>query len=248
MRAAVRIETGHCTVRNDWLGRAWSAFPGETLALTDFGRGVDWISHAGPDLALRLDGTLLTTGDLGDIQWAEERCALGAVLVCKRTFPGAVVVTRDLAYDEYPAMQRFVSVISLMARPAELRAPIVDALCVDRTNTKLRWDSFQQEGESFAGELQERGIALVRGHHGLIVGAYHGASYDFFDIDPGRCTLGFPAQYLVEPGSVTRLPSTFILVYAGDLANASRTDYADFLAQMRKEHKARENGQGEPYD
>jgi hypothetical protein len=248
MRAAVSIESGHCAVRNAWIERTWSPFPGDTLRLTDTRRDQDWVSREGPDLAIRFDGGLLGPGGFGDIQWSEERNALGAALVCKRTWPGAVVVSRDLAYDDHPAIQRFVSVISLMTRPAEVRAPILDALYIDPAGTALHWDSFQQTGESFAAESDERGVALHRGHAGLILGAYHGAAYDLFAMDAGRCTLGSAGQYLVEPGSVVKLPSTYMLAYTGALADASRSVYADFLAQMRKEHKAREKGQGEPYD
>lgn len=248
MRAAVSIDSGHCKVRNAWLERVWSPFPGDTLGLTDSASGRDWITRQGPDISLKFDGELLLLADIADIQWAEERNALGAALVCKRTWPGAVVVTRDLAYDDHPAIQRFVSVISLMARPAELRAPILDALCLDQAGAVLRWDGFGQQGEAFAADSGDRGVALDAGRGGLIFGAYEGGAYDCFETDATRCTLGSARQHLVEPGSVTKLPSTYILTYTGELAETSRSVYADFLARMRKEHKARTAGQGEPYD
>ena len=249
MRAAVSIDSGHCTVRNAWLERSWAPFPGHTLGLTDARTETDWIASPGPDLALKFDGDLFGLADFSDIHWSEERNALGAALVCKRTWPGAAVVTRDLAYDAHPAIQRFVSVISLMTRPAELRAPILDALYIDRAQTTVHWDGFNQQGEAYAGDTEERGVALHRqGQGGLIIGAYGGAVYDYFHTDEARCTLGSPLQHLVEPGSVTKLPPTYILAYTGDLSDVSRSVYADFLAQMRKEHKARQKGQGEPYD
>lgn len=248
MRAAASIESGHCLVRNAWLERAWSPFPGHTLRLADMRRDQDWVTQAAPDLSIRLDNAALATSDLNNIEWGEERCALGAVLVCKRMWPGVVVVTRDLAYDDHPALQRFISVLSLLPRPVALEAPVLDALRVDATDITLRWDGFQAAGNEYAGESTERGIALDRGHAGLILGAYNGSHYDCFTTDPSVCALGRAEPYIIEPGSLVRLPSTYLLAYTGALADASRTVYADFLAQVRKEHKARTNGQGEPYD
>lgn len=168
-------------------------------------------------------------------------------MVSRRVGAGLLATVRDLAYHEFPAIQRFIRIQSVGKEPILIKGITLDALAVKASGATVYCDDQQPPRTSIQGTTPRHGVALARATNGLIFGRYGGGTYGAFAPDPSHCTIGIELdeELLTTPRTFA---GAYWLLYDGLLADALRGEHAAFLAQLRSEDKQRKRGEGEPYE
>jgi len=247
-RARVDIGRGGVAVENAWLRREWRDVPPETVSLVRTGGAHDWCAAAGPDFALVMDGERVTPAQCEDASWSEDVCSAGAVLQARVTLPGLQVQLRHVVYHAFPAIQRFLTVMSLRDEAIELSLAEADGFVTHAEGAEVRIEGFRLAHTSLDLVSSEPGVALTHGREGLVVGADGGAHYRIFPEDAAWCAVSPEWSGVVEPYETAHLGSSYVFVFEGNPTGIMRGDYADFLAQLRKERKNYQKNGMYPYE
>lgn len=233
MRAYTYINRAVAVVGNRWIERRWSPFLGATESLVDRADGFDWIKGPCLELGLNIDGAFLEPVDLGEAVWAEDNSPLGATLTCTRERPDLNVTVTTLAYHDLPAMLRTVRLLNKSATSMRVSRAVLDSFAMRRNTFRALVHGFRDAYPAIVHETDERAVALQLKHRGLISGLEGHATYELCAPDPSSCAICINQIIPLEPGRWFELPASFLIPYRGDVADASRTRFADFLVHRR---------------
>lgn len=240
-RAYTYVDRTHAVVGNFWMERTWSAFLGNTCSLFQKRGEIEWIAGASSEFEVRDEHRSFDMMDFGEVLWSEENSPIGATLVCRQQRPDLEVCIKTLAYHDNPGMRRRVAVRNMGQEEIIIRRVTLERLPLSQDGIAVLTDGFEQTQKAVDCETSERGIALARKDgRGIITGIDGGGLYSAFSRPCECCCLGLLGPKRLAPGKIWKLPVTYILPYAGDLAETLRTTYAQLLMNLRKHERARE--------
>jgi len=241
-RAYTYVDRTHAIVGNYWMERTWSAFLGNTCSLLQRHCEIEWVAGASSEFELTNENCRLDVMDFGEVIWSEQNSPAGATLVCLQQRPDLEVCVKTLAYHENPGMRRRVSVRNRGHEEIIIRRITLEQLPISSDGITVLTDGFGQAQDTVDIETSERGIALARDDgRGIITGIDGGGLYSAFGRECDCCRLALHGPKRLAPGKIWKLPATYILPYAGDLAETVRTTYAQLLMHLRKQSRARQH-------
>jgi len=234
IRAYTYIDRSVARVGNQWVERSWAAFDGRTASLAVKPAQFDWITGKSTEFRIQTSTGAFGIPELSHIEWSEENSPEGATLILKRTGDTMQLTTRSFVYHELPAMLRSHTLINLSREVIVVERMTTDSLAIDQPGVRVRTDLFEKTSESKVWETEERAAAIEYQTMGFFIGQEKGGRYELFDPDPGSCSVLAPASFTLGPGDILHLPRLYIVFYGGPWQEASRTVFAEVLADLRK--------------
>ncbi len=233
-RAYTYIDRANALVGNRWLERRWSSFLGVTVALVDKMDGYDWITGECAEFSLHLGDETLGPLDLGETLWTEDNGPLGATLTCTRDRPDLEVRVSTLAYHDIAAMLRRIRVLNKSKNPLQVRHATLDSIAVGRKTFRALVNGFHETHAAIRHTTDERGVALQLKHRGMIMGHEAPATYALCDPAPPACAIQRFESHVIGAGRWMEWEASYLIPYRGPVADASRRQFADFLAHRRE--------------
>lgn len=232
LRAYTYIDRGHAIVGNRWMERRWSAFLGNTTALTQKDGEFEWLDGHCAEFRVVLEDEELEVIDFGETSWSEENSPRGATLVSVQRRWGLELELRTTALHDHPAQIRFFTVRNAGMEPVRVTLVCPERLPLRRDGVEVFTDDFSQGAPGAEWDAPDRqAAALVHEDRGLFFGRQGGGHMRLFAAGERECVIPVPGPGLLGRGETWRTAPTYLIPFTGGLRDAAMTTYAQFLTR-----------------
>ncbi len=202
-RAYTEVGPGTARLGNAWWERAWSAFVGNTIELTQRAGQFQWLAGGSPEFQIHCPDRFFGIMDLGDVEWSEECTPHAAGLVLRKQGPeGVGVVICTYAFHDHPGMLRTFRVYNAGRAAADITEVSVEVLSLRDCEISVHSDApravFTAQDHGLAIEIEEDPDAVSL--------TPDGTHYAIVTPGPG----------LLLPGSYWDGPAVRLIPFTGD--------------------------------
>lgn len=222
-RAYTEVGPGTARVGNAWCERAWSAFVGNTIELTQRAGQFQWLRGDALEFQVVCDDRVFGVMELGDIEWSEERTQYAEGLVLRKQGPeGLGVLIRTYAFHDHPGMLRTFRVYNAGYTPRRIEQTAIEALALGPCEMEARTEA-------------SRAVFTSPGR-GLLLEVERDAENIAFAPDLAHCTIVVDGPGTLAPGTYWDGPDTYLMPFTGEVRDAEdrlSAAFRDRVAALR---------------